>query len=235
MGETPRAPEWLEAANFHAIVAQLLATVTHQVNNALQTIGGHAELLRTDPGASATTMRRGEAIAGVTARVADLLAEVQALARPPSTAAPLDLHALAETAVALRQYSLQRAKIQARIEGDHRPRVGTDTHALLQVVLNLIMNAEHALERVTHGVIELSVSRIGDRAVLCVDDNGPGLLTSPPVDPGSLSCGRLGLGLTVSRAIVLRLGGEVSFLPSPLGGTRVSVSLPAADAPYAAV
>src|SRR5262249_516452 len=64
------SPEWLEAANLHATVARQLSTLIHQMNNALQTISGHAELLASDPGVGEQTIRRASVISAVADRSA---------------------------------------------------------------------------------------------------------------------------------------------------------------------
>ena len=230
MRDTTSSPEWLEAANFHATVAEQLATVVHQANNALQSIGGHAELLRTEPGASATTTRRADAITDVSRRLARLLTVMQTLAQPRRETSVVDLRHCVEDALALRQYRLGRAQILTSLESDGVTTILAEAHAVLQVVLNLIQNAEQALASSAGGRIGLFVRRVGDAVVLDVDDDGPGF---PSIETGgraSAARDRLGLGLTVSRAIVLRFGGELSVSASDMGGTRVRVSLPATGA-----
>jgi len=224
--ESPRAPEWLEAANFHATVARLLSTVVHQVNNALQTIGGHAELLRTEPGVSVTTKRRAETIAAVTDRVAALLADVQVLARPQDELRLIDLRAVVDQALALRQYGLGRAKIEARVDSSGSTTVRGQLHALLQVVLNLVLNAEQALAGGAGGRIAATITGMPGQVVLEIVDTGggyaPAAVNETP-GPG----GALGLGLSVSRAIVARHGGSVAVDAPTTAGTRVRVILPA--------
>ena len=111
----PVPPDWVEAANLHATVAQLLSTVIHQVNNALQTIGGHAELLKTDVGATDTTRRRANTITTVNERTAAMLASFQVFTRPPLGAEVYNLRDVAEQALAFRRYGLGRARIEATI------------------------------------------------------------------------------------------------------------------------
>jgi signal transduction histidine kinase len=223
---TPSA-DWLEAADFHHTVARLLTTVVHQVNNALQTIGGHAELLRSEPGASAVVVRRAETIGAVTARIAALLGDVQRLARPRWEPAVVDLRAVARTALALRHYGLGRAKIEAHVVGEGQALVSAEPHALLQVSLTLLVNAEEALSGAAGGSILMAVDRIGDQVVLRVDDSGPGM-GAPAPEAAGIRSGRLGIGLDVARGIIGRLGGQLSINRTPDGSARVTVTLPAA-------
>lgn len=232
MSKTAPPDDWLEAANLHATVAQLVSTVIHQVNNALQTIGGHAELLKTDPGVTEIAKRRATTITGVTDRTAALLASVQVFTRPPSGSTVQDLRTVATQALAYRHYGLGRARIQAAIEGAEAAPVLAEARPLMQAVLNVIVNAEQSLTgRGGEGRIAIVIGAGDGRSTVTVDDNGPGLAVGgSPADNWPLGPnGRLGLGLATARAIIERLGGELTIGSSPTGGARVVVSLPSAD------
>lgn len=235
MRNTVPPEDWLEAANLHATVAQLLSTVIHQVNNALQSIGGHAELLKTDLGVSETTRRRANTITAVTDRTAAMLASFQVFTRPPIEVAAHDLRDVATRALAYRHYGLGRARIQAVIEGVESAPVMAAARPLMQAVLNVILNAEQALTGGAgvapgDGRIVIVIGAADGRATLTVDDNGPGP-TPPREDAPAWALGpnnQLGLGLAAAAAIVERLGGELTIGPSPAGGARVVISLPSA-------
>lgn len=222
---------WLEAANLHATVAQLLSTVIHQVNNALQTIGGHAELLKTDPGVTETTRRRANTITGVTDRTAEMLASFQVFTRPSTGPSIQSLKDVATRALAFRHYGLGRARIQAVVQGSDRALASVEPRPLMQAVLNLILNAEQALTGGHEGRITIDVTQAGDRSVLSIEDNGPGL-PAPQAEGHPLGAlgqaNRLGLGLRTAAGILARMGGTCEAVSVPGGGTKVVVSLPAA-------
>ncbi len=231
MSNTVPPEDWLEAANLHATVAQLLSTVIHQVNNALQTIGGHAELLKTDPGVTETTKRRAGTITGVTERTATMLASFQVFTRPPLEPGVHELRDVAERALAYRHYGLGRARIQAAVEGAAAAPVLGEARPLMQAVLNVILNAEQALTgRPGEGRIAIAIAAADGRSTMTVDDNGPGPAAPHEGANGwTLGAGnRLGLGLWAAREIVGRMGGELTLGVSPAGGTRVVISLPTA-------
>ncbi|MGE0761132.1 MAG: sensor histidine kinase [Vicinamibacterales bacterium] len=235
-------PDWLEAANLHATVAQLLSTVIHQVNNALQTIGGHAELLKTDPGVTETTKRRAGTITTVTERTADMLASLQVLTRPSQGSAVLNLRDVATRALAFRQYGLGRARIRAVIEGVDQAPVFADPRPLTQAVLNVIMNAEQAMtgRAEADGVLTIRVGVDDGQATLQIEDNGPGLQGADGRDlpehgraPVARALGanlRLGLGLWTAGTVLERAGGTLSVAAGPAGGTLVRIALPLAVA-----
>lgn len=236
MGDSYPPEDWLEAANRHATVAQLLSTLIHQVNNALQTIGGHAELLKTDSGVSETTQRRAATITGATDRTAEMLTSFQVFTRPPAGSAVHNLRDVAAQALAFRHYGLGRARIQATIGGAEQALVAAEAGPLMQAILNVILNSEQAMTgRTTEGRLTLDVGQSDEGAWLTVDDNGPGLSSPHALSMDSVfdtlrlgANNRLGIGLRIAHRIVTRLGGALTVGVSPIGGTRVRIELPLA-------
>ncbi len=104
-----------------------------------------------------------------------------------------------------------------------------------QVVANLLSNAaRHA----PGARVSLGIRREGDRAVLAVEDDGPGVpeearerVFEPyeKVDRGTRGQG-LGLGLYIVRQIVLAHGGRIGISAGRAGGARFVVELPASPA-----
>ncbi|HXY33159.1 MAG TPA: sensor histidine kinase [Planctomycetaceae bacterium] len=108
-----------------------------------------------------------------------------------------------------------------------------DAAQIRQVVVNLVRNALDSLEASTASprVVAVSTTRTGDREiVLEVRDSGLGI--SPEIAPClfepfvTTRPDRLGLGLTVSRAIVEAHSGRSWFERSPNGGARFLARLP---------
>ncbi len=108
-----------------------------------------------------------------------------------------------------------------------------DALGLKRLVANLIDNA------VKFGAeARLSLAREGDKAVLRVDDTGPGLPDAElervfdpfyrPDTSRSAETGGFGLGLATARAIARAHGGDVRLSNRPGGGLRAEVELPAA-------
>ena len=123
---------------------------------------------------------------------------------------------------------------------DNAPvRVLGDEHQLQQVLRNLLDNAA----RHARGAVEVTVSTGDGRALVRVDDDGPGI----PVEDRervferfvrldasrSRSSGGAGLGLAIARELAVAHGGTLVVTDSPLGGARFELSVPlgAADAP----
>jgi signal transduction histidine kinase len=113
------------------------------------------------------------------------------------------------------------------------PPAGIEPDRLLQVVLNLLLNAVDALGG--EGRVRISIAREGD-AQLClvVEDDGPGIpedvigqifepfVTTKPVGEGT------GLGLAVCHTLITQVGGRIDALNGQ-GGARFEIHLPIAD------
>lgn len=103
-----------------------------------------------------------------------------------------------------------------------------DKQMIEQVLINLLNNSEHALEDVAHGQVTLS-ARLNQRGhvTLEVSDNGPGI---PPdvarnifVPFYTTRSGGSGVGLALSRQIMLAHSGTISFTNREGGGARFAL------------
>jgi two-component system, NtrC family, sensor kinase len=238
MNDQDFTPEWLARANRLATVAAVLSTTVHETNNALQIISGSAEMLG---GATASDVvaRRSSTIGTQARRASALLAELSSFAKddPGDGAAQnrVDPSQIAQRALSLRQYTLARLNILGAFEGGEPvPHVAARTRPILQIVLNLLLNAERALTGRDGGRIVVSARPCKAGVRLTVDDNGPGMPASsrdhlfelPPSRTGTVADG-LGIGLPVSKWLAEREGGTLALADSALGGCAVSLWLPA--------
>ena len=104
-----------------------------------------------------------------------------------------------------------------------------------QVVVNLLLNALDAVEGRSGARITVAV-RLGGFAQICVSDTGAGIADEDiarvmePFFSTKISGGGLGLGLSISQAIVGEFGGRIDIASAPGAGTQVTVSLPPAPA-----
>jgi two-component system C4-dicarboxylate transport sensor histidine kinase DctB len=119
---------------------------------------------------------------------------------------------------------------------DADPYALAEATRLEQVVLNLLANALDAVGGRPDPVVAVEAFTEGDRVILSVSDNGAGVpealrerIAEPFFTTKETGEG-LGLGLAISRAIVAEYGGMLDFAPREGGGTRFTVSLPAAPA-----
>ena len=98
------------------------------------------------------------------------------------------------------------------------PAVWADRHRLLQVLLNLTQNSEHALRDAKVRRIDISAA-VGKGVVsVRVTDTGPGISSVPKLfQPFQQGAESTGLGLYLSRAFVRSFRGELRHDPSMPG------------------
>lgn len=233
MAETFPDPAWLERANRLSLIARVVSSTVHDVNNALQVIGGSAELLEMAPGAGEAVLRRALTISTQAKRASALLNDLSGFVRD-TRARPerVGLRALALQTLAMRQYSLSKLRVVSAVDGDE-VFVEANPRELLQLLLNLVINAEPALAVAPEARLQIRVSREGDQAAVDVEDNGSGvapgevdaLFDASTVAPNE--AGDLRIGLAVSRWLASRMNGHLTYAPAAGSGARFTLRLPA--------
>jgi PAS domain S-box-containing protein len=218
-----------------AALGQLVSGIAHELNNPLTSIMGYAQLLlsrrlREDRFSDA------EKIYQEAERARRLVKNLLLFARETKPERRLvDLNEIVERTLALRSYELKVENISVELHLDpDLPRTAADAHQLQQVVLNLIVNAEQALQHARgSGRIWIQTRRApGNRVALVVADDGPGIppgLASRIFDPffttKPLGVGT-GLGLSIAYGIVQEHGGDISVESQPGQGATFVVELP---------
>lgn len=221
-----------EFADRCASLGSLVVGVVHDLRNpiAIATNGLDSARRALDAGELA---RAREAVALATEgveRARALMASVSAAVRPPD-GNPVDLSAALDDALALAAPEIRQV---ARIVRDTEAGllVALDKARLIQIALNLLVNAAQAIRgpRETNA-IHVRARREGSSAILEIADTGRGIpeaardrifepffSTKPP--------GRgTGLGLFLAAEIARGAGGEITFRTGE-GGTTFRVALP---------
>ncbi len=231
------ARKQLEFAERLSSMGTLAAGVSHEVNNPLSVVLANLEFaLSAQPSLPADVREALSEARDAAQRVARIVGELRAFSGPQSAQlAPIDPCEILSAALS---FTRAHWRSVAGVALDLRavPTVLASSPRLVQVVVNLVINAVHALELVDHGPRGLGLSSFTDergRAVLVVSDTGPGVrealrerifepfFTTKGVGEGT------GLGLAVSRSIVESHGGHLSVGPGPGGvGTSFSLALP---------
>ncbi len=105
------------------------------------------------------------------------------------------------------------------------PKVRADRHTLLQVFLNLIKNSARALENANPKTIMIGAESSHDRVTVRVTDTGPGVgapqYLFQAFQPAAQATG---LGLFISRALLRRFGGDLTYDP-PAKGSCFTITL----------
>jgi C4-dicarboxylate-specific signal transduction histidine kinase len=229
------SPEQLARINRLTIVARFVSGLAHEMNNSLQVIGGLVELLVDRGDLPAEAAVRVGKIGAQAERASTAIRHVLAFVRDPGgDQRALDLGAIVESALALRQYQLSRAGIAVawpRQAGERLP-VRGDERQLRQLVLNLLVNAEEALAGAPERRIDIAASRDNGQVRLAIHDTGPGV--SPELGEGIFepfvstrsSEQAVGLGLTVGAAIAAAHAGVLRLDARAPRGARFVLELP---------
>ncbi len=225
-----------------AAVGQLGAGIAHEVKNPLAGILGCAQLSlrKAEPG---TLMEKNlQLIEKETRRCKAIIENLLRFARQERAVFEIiDLNRVAEDAAAIvhHQLELKQVKLVKDFAPDLPPLRG-NANQLQQVFMNLMINAQHAMEE-NGGTVTLRTRPLGsDRIEVRVIDTGPGIpreimdrlfepfFTTKPTGKGT------GLGLSVSYGIVKDHGGEIRPESEPGRGAMFVITLPVAGEEAAA-
>lgn len=216
----------LVQANRLAILGQVAAGVAHEINQPVATIRAYADNARTflDRGQQETAVENLESIAALTERVGAITDELRSFARKGRfVAEPTAVREVIEGA-----RMLLRSRFAGRMDAividlpDNGLCVLGNRIRLEQVLINLLQNALEALGDREDAEIRVRCE-IGpsDTVSLVVADNGPGIRPDILEDlftPFNTSKDEgLGLGLAISKEIVVDYGGDIEVRTSPEG------------------
>ena len=218
-----------------AFAGRLAADLSHEVNNPTSFIIANLQYIADNvagPGADELRQSALDALEGAH-RIRRVVQDMKGMMKGDEPAhVPVDLNAAARFALRMASRQLEGIRVESSLSPGVT--VSGDEARLGQVFLNLLVNAAHALSGAPDPRVGVSTQRLGDRVQAIVWDNGPGIprrdqgrifdafFTTKPGTAGS------GLGLSISREIVRRHGGELSVESEEGKGSRFIVTLPAA-------
>lgn len=234
--EIDRQRDVLHQSEKLSAIGELLAGVSHELNNPLSVLIGQATLLR-DGAQDEKVRNRAEKLYSAADRCARIVKTFLALARQhPLQAEATNLNDLVEEALEVTGYSLRSSDIEVRSRfAPSLPNVLVDRDQLRQVITNLIINAQHALQETNAArqlKIQTSFRRRTNDVVLKVKDNGPGvpkelrsrifepLFTTKEVGVGT------GIGLALCHRIIEAHGGTIVLENSAEDGAAFAIRLP---------
>jgi PAS domain S-box-containing protein len=217
-----------------AAMGQMIGGFAHELNNPLTSILGMAELLQEGP--SSEGARKQIVILHQQARrAAEIVQNLQYFARPPAPGhSQVNLNELVQRTVQMQAYPLRKSNITVDFLPEPSiPAIVADPNQLMQVFLNLLLNAEQAI-RETHekGTIRVRLERKPDAVWIVFQDDGPGI--SPEnlahiFDPffTTKRPGRgTGLGLSICKTVLREHGGNIEAASAPGGGAVFTLTLP---------
>jgi signal transduction histidine kinase len=222
-------------------LGELLAGVAHELNNPLSIVVGNAVILKEEIRDDRRAIRVAK-LANAAERCVGIVRTFLAMAREnPLELAPADIAELIGTARDTFLAGASEAPLDLSFDvAACLPRVMADEVQLVQVLVNLMTNAQQALaETGRHGLVSVS-ARLGktrDWVVISVRDDGPGVprdLRTRIFDPlfTTKTGGRgTGMGLALCRRILLAHGGSIRLVGSEGPGAEFELELPVAHSP----
>ena len=215
-------------------IGELVAGVAHEINNPLQTIVGSVELMMEEHATPAMqrdleVVRRRRPAPGRSCGTCFVCPPKRAGSRA------VDLNEIVRATVRAARVPPAAEQHRSWCELHPAPLPAlANREEIQQIVLNLVMNAEQAIELSGHG----TGSRVrsyssGDHQVIEVSDDGPGIgpeirgrifepfFTTKEVGQGT------GLGLSISHGIAASHGGSLELCHRPGRGACFRLTLPA--------
>jgi len=218
-----------------AAVGELSAGVAHEVNNPLGIILGYTQLLKRSAEDESSLKEDLSVIEKHVIGCKKVVESLLNFARSaPSEKRSCHLHQIIEEVLAFTRHQAEMDGIQVVTELDEAlPEIHADAEKIKQVLINLIINAVHAIDG--QGEIYVTTGVEGPGTVfITVADTGSGMdadtrsrifdpfFTTKPTGTGT------GLGLSVSYGIVKNHGGEIDVISTPGKGTVFTIHLPTA-------
>ena len=231
-----RALETLHQSEKLAALGQLLAGVAHELNNPLAVVLGRAAILQ-EKLEGTTHAAPLQKLREAADRCARIVKTFLAMARQTGPRRQMvDIRDLIDSALEMTTYSLRKSNItwnSTPITSEQL--IEVDQDQIVQVLINLILNAQQALEdQAGDRKLDLQIATSSDKEWLniVIADNGPGVpekvahrifdpfFTTKPVGQGT------GLGLSVCKSMVEAHGGKLSLETTPGGGATFRILLP---------
>jgi PAS domain S-box-containing protein len=216
-----------------AAMGQMIDGFAHELNNPLTAIMGATDLL--DLPNAANTEKHLRLLKEQSRRAVEIVQNLLFFSRPPARGnTRLNLNELMERTLLLHQYSLRLSGISVDfLPEPSLPLFEGDANQLMQVFLNLLINAEQAIRSVRErGTIRLRLSRGDGKLRISFQDDGPGIPDTKlrnifdPFYSTKRPGGGTGMGLSVALGIVRNYGGDINFQSAPGNGAVFTVTLP---------
>ena len=220
----------LELLQRMAALGELGAALLHEVRNVLTGVHGFSQVALARAEGDTGYL---EIIERETERAVELLSRFLDLSRAGERRAEvIESHDLVESTVAIMRHRFYMAGVLLVADPGPAVRLAGRVEELQQVLVNLLINALQVSR--AGGEVRLAAAARGEWLDITVSDQGPGIapahrarlfqpfFTTKPAGAG------VGLGLAVSRGIVIRHGGTIQVEAAPGRGAVFVVRLPIA-------
>jgi len=217
-----------------AAMGQMIGGFAHELNNPLTSILGMSELLQEGEKDEGLRKQLGT-LHQQARRAAEIVQNLQFFARPPAPGrSQVNLNELIQRTVHLQAYPLRKSNIAVDFLPEPTiPAIVADPNQLMQVFLNLLLNAEQAIrESREKGTIRIRLGRKTDNVWIVFQDDGPGIAPDNLkhiFDPffTTKRPGRgTGLGLSICKTVLREHQGNIEAANGADGGALFTITLP---------
>lgn len=216
-----------------AAVGTLSAGLAHEVKNPLSAVLGYAQMSQRKLDNPDAVRKNLETIESETRRCNEIISNLMQFSRQESGEfADVDVNSVVEKAIGIvdHQLGLNNVTIETELT-DFLPPILGNANQLQQVLMNLAINAEQAMQP-EGGVVKISTYANPRSVFIAVEDTGPGVPADvaekifQPFFTTKAAGDGTGLGLSVSYGIVGDHMGDISVESGESGGARFVVRLP---------
>jgi PAS domain S-box-containing protein len=218
-----------------AAMGAMIGGVAHELNNPLTSILGVSELLQ-DSQTTEAARKQIVILQQQARRAAEIVHNLTYFSRPPvGGKTSVNLGEIIERTLNLHAYSLRKNGITVDfLPEPNLPFVEADPHQLMQVFLNLVMNAEQAIRQVRErGTLRIRLAKVGNSVCASFQDDGPGIPAEilknifDPFYTTKRPGGGPGLGLSICKSVMKEHNGSMEAANALGGGAVFTVILPA--------
>ena len=227
------AQEALIQSEKMAAVGTLSAGLAHEVKNPLAAVLGYAQLSKSKLDQPEALLKHLDTIESETRRCNEIIGNLMQFSRQEKGEySQILINDVVQKSMAIvdHQLSLNNVTIKSDL-AENLPNITGNANQLQQVLMNLMINAQHAIGD-GGGTVEVATLRKGRSVFLTVSDTGPGVpeevaakifepfFTTKPAGEGT------GLGLSVTYGIIQDHGGDILVTRADSGGAKFVIKLP---------
>ncbi len=212
-------------------IGQLVSGVAHELNNPLTAVMGYTEMLR-DRAGNEQDRRELDIVQREALRMKNIIQNLLSFARQSKPQhSPVDLATMLDDILKLRAYHLRSHRIVVEtVLPETMPVVLADESLIKQVFMNVLKNAEEAVDKLPEKHIKIKVMVENETVQIQFQDRGPGFSNlDRAFDPFFTTKGPTegtGLGLSICYGIVKEMGGEITAYNLQPNGGCVAIELP---------
>ncbi len=221
----------IERSERLASLGRMAAGIAHEIRNPLSSIKGFAQYFRKkfDPGSEDANYAL--VMAKEVDRLNRFIQDLLNFAKPQEPKfKPVDIIEVMEHTLKLTESDFMRKNIRIIKNFDKQiPQISADSDMITQVLLNIFINANEAMEK--NGALTITVRKNYNESVhISIGDNGKGITERDLrkiFDPFfTLKSGGSGLGLAIVYRIIENHHGEIEVTSKPGKGTLFKINLP---------